>query len=58
MEGSWIQTYTGICFNPFLPDPKDITLEDIAHALSMMCRYNGHTKEFYSVAEHCVIMSK
>jgi 5'-deoxynucleotidase YfbR-like HD superfamily hydrolase len=34
--------------------PKDITLEDIAHGLSMICRWNGSCWIYYSVAEHCV----
>lgn len=33
-------------------------IEDIAHALGMQCRYNGSVKEFYSVAQHCVKVSK
>jgi len=49
-----IVTYTGKAFNIFKPDPKLICIEDIAHALSNICRYNGHTRNFYSVAEHCV----
>ena len=57
-KGDWIQTYTGRCFWPLDPRPEDIFILDIAHSLSMQCRYNGHTKRFYSVAEHCVIISK
>lgn len=36
----------------------DIDVTDVAHALSQLCRYNGHTKEFYSVAEHCVRLAR
>jgi hypothetical protein len=50
----WIQTYTGKKFYPFAPRPEDIDIADIAHALSMQCRYAGHTDRFYSVAEHCI----
>lgn len=53
----WIQTYTGRQFWPLDPRPEHIQVEDIAHALSMLCRYNGHCLEFYSVAQHCVLMS-
>ena len=35
------------------PRTEDIRIEDIAHALSNLCRFNGHTRKFYSVAEHC-----
>ncbi len=48
----WMQTYTGdaVFFNA--PDPRHINIEDIAHALSNMCRFHGHCTKFYSVAEH------
>ena len=48
----WIQTFSGRRFWPLEPDPKDVCIEDIAHSLSMLCRYNGHCRKFYSVAEH------
>lgn len=50
----YITTYTGVHFYPLEPDPEDIRIEDIAHALSMHCRANGHYKYFYSVADHCI----
>lgn len=53
----WIQTYTGRQFWPTEPNWKDVHIEDIAHSLSMQCRYTGHCKFFYSVAEHSVHVS-
>lgn len=53
----WIQTYTGRKFYPLSPCAKDVHPMDIAHALSMTCRYGGHAREFYSVAEHSVLLS-
>jgi 5'-deoxynucleotidase YfbR-like HD superfamily hydrolase len=37
--------------------PEDFDAADIAHALAMKCRYNGHSREFYTVAEHSVYVS-
>jgi len=54
----WIQTYTGKKFHPLDPDPAAICIEDIAHALSMQCRFTGHVKRFYSVAEHSVHVAR
>lgn len=54
---SWIQTYTGRRFYPLSPDPKEVVIKDIARALAMQCRFNGHVQRFYSVAEHCVLAS-
>ncbi|MBU1692317.1 MAG: metal-dependent phosphohydrolase [Gammaproteobacteria bacterium] len=53
---SWIQTYTGRRFYPLNPMPEDIEILDIAHALSHLCRFNGHTRQFYSVAQHSVLV--
>jgi hypothetical protein len=49
-----IYTYTGRTIRPLDPDPDDICVDDIAHALSNQCRFTGHTSKFSSVAEHCV----
>lgn len=55
-KGDWIQTCSGRQFWPMDPRPEDIHPEDIAHALSMLCRYAGHCNRFYSVAEHCCLL--
>ncbi len=55
-----IQTYLGELFNPLAADGEDcgpIHLFDIAHALSNLCRFNGHVKRFYSVGEHSLYVS-
>lgn len=57
-RGDWMLTFTGRKFYPLAPSPDDVDIRDIAHALSMLCRYNGHVDRFYSVAEHCVLMSQ
>jgi hypothetical protein len=53
----WIQTHSGIRFTPLNANVRMINILDIAHALSMICRFNGHCKSFYSVAQHCVLVS-
>lgn len=58
MRGDWMQTFTGARFYPLDPRVEEIDIVDIAHALSMLCRYGGHVDRFYSVAEHCVLMSE
>lgn len=52
--GSPIHTFTGREFWPMDPRAADVDIEDIAHALSMQCRYAGHGLQFYSVGEHSV----
>jgi uncharacterized protein len=47
------QTFTGKKFYYFNASPEMVDIEDIAHALSQQCRFNGHCEKFYSVAEHC-----
>ena len=55
--GSFIQTYTGLKFPLFECTPDDIFIEDIAHGLSNLCRFSGQCLHFYSVAEHCCLLS-
>lgn len=52
----WIQTYKGHKFE--FDELAPIDIEDIAHSLANTCRYNGHCKRFYSVAEHSVLVSQ
>lgn len=49
-----IQLIDGSMFNFIEPDPAAVTVENIAAALSKQCRFAGHVKRFYSVAEHYV----
>lgn len=51
-QGDWIITYSGRRFYPMDPRTEDIFIEDIAHALSLLNRFTGHTKFPYSVAQH------
>jgi len=54
----WVQTYSGKKFYPLNPRIEDIDIIDIAHALSLICRYNGHCKELYTVAEHSIYVAE
>lgn len=54
----WIQSYSGLKVCPVRPDPAQFRIRDIARALSMQCRYAGHVRRFYSVAEHSVRVSE
>jgi len=57
VEEGWIETYSGLKFHFAAPSPDEVAIEDIAHALSLLSRYNGHTTRFYSVAEHSILMT-
>lgn len=50
-----IQTYSEVVFHPFSPTPDMVNVADIAHACALNCRFNGHLKTHYSVAQHCVL---
>lgn len=50
----YITTYTGEHFYPTAPEKDKIHIADIAHALSLICRGNGHVKTFFSVGQHCI----
>ena len=49
-----IMTCSYKMFDPLHPDVDLIDIEDIAHALSMLCRANGHFRTFYSVGQHSI----
>ena len=53
-QADCITTHSGIHMNPLDPKPEDFRIEDIAHALPLICRGNGHVKTFFSVGQHCI----
>jgi hypothetical protein len=56
-ERDWFQTFLGLKVFPLDLKPEEIDIRDIAHSLAMQCRFNGHTRKFYSVAHHSVLVS-
>lgn len=52
-----IQCHSGDGFDIWESGPDAIHIEDIAHSLALQCRYNGHIRMFYSVAEHSVLVA-
>lgn len=58
MKHPVIETASGISFRPLSPRIEDIEIEDIAHALANQCRFSGHTRFHYSVAQHSVYVSR
>lgn len=57
-RGPAFQTVSGTLFFILDPKPEDVSIYDIAHNLSMQCRYNGALPQFYSVAQHCVYVAE
>lgn len=53
----WILTYSGIAFDLLNPRPEDVRVEDIAHHLSLLCRFTGAVRSHYSVAQHSVMVA-
>lgn len=56
-EKAWITTYTGRKFYLLDPRIEDVDVLDIAHSLAMQCRWVGHTKHHYSIAQHAYYCS-
>jgi 5'-deoxynucleotidase YfbR-like HD superfamily hydrolase len=58
LDDQWISLLSGAHFNYNKPEESDVTLDDIASALSNVCRFSGHLPRFYSVAQHLVNASR
>src|SRR5271156_5062786 len=55
---AWIQLYSGGRFHILEPRQDEILITDIGHALAFLCRFTGHVRRFYSIAEHSVLGSR
>ena len=51
---SVMNTFSGKKFDPMHMNSEDVSLEDLAHALSLLCRGGGHLQYFYSVGQHSI----
>lgn len=59
MSGNpWNQTFPGLAFDLLEPAASMVSIKDIAQSLANQCRYNGHTRRYYSVAEHSIYVSR
>ena len=52
-----ILSYAGDYVDLCEPKPQHLKIEVFAHALSNLCRFNGHCRTFYSVARHSILVS-
>lgn len=57
-SGPWLQTVSGRAWCAEEPEAYDYTIEELAHALAHLCRFAGHTRQFYSVAQHSVLVAR
>jgi uncharacterized protein len=57
LKDRYLSTFTGKKFFPFDPHPDQICIEDIAHGLSLICRFSGQCPFFFSVAEHSIYVA-
>jgi 5'-deoxynucleotidase YfbR-like HD superfamily hydrolase len=53
----YVSTFSGNRFYPLGPRIDRVAIEDIAHGLAYQCRFNGQTREFYSVAQHSLVVA-
>ncbi len=53
----YVSTFSGNRFYPLVPHIEQVAIEDIAHGLAYQCRFNGQTREFYSIAQHSLIVA-
>ena len=58
LDDQWIGLLSGAQFNYNRPEDSGVTLDDLASALSNICRFSGHLPQFYSVAQHLVNTSR
>lgn len=58
MNPDKMNLYSGLCVDPLKMGPDDVTLIDIAHPLSLICRGVGQVKFFFSVAQHSINCAK
>ena len=56
-ETCYVSTYLGNRFDPIVGSIDNIHMEDIAHGLAFQCRFNGQTSEFFSIAQHSLIVA-